>query len=288
MDATRPDNPERWGWHLHPVSTLETDAIWQPSRQHIGWLDGGDVYLQPGAAYAAARALAQAEGTDIGLQPMALWKRLHQNGLLASRERDRNVVHRWIGGREYGVLHLHAKTLEDSSAPKSEKSEKSEEQGVRVGEPLAAARPERSAAGHHADFSDFSDFSDIGAQSAEITCEGGHPLRSVGSVSLGPVQNGSHDPHASPPQASCAKGHRDWVLASSGLEQGTPRRYAHVCCTCLSEDEYGAWLPERCAECGVYLKVRDRAGPCPGCGSGGGVDGADEELSNDEMEELRV
>src|SRR2546423_824160 len=130
MDGTRPADPERWGWHLQPVGTVATEVIWQPSRQHIGWLDGADVYLQPGAAYAAVRGLAQAEGTDVGLQPMALWKRLHQKGLLASREGDRNVIHSFIGGRQQGVLHLRAATLDDYSAPKSEKSEKSEEQGA--------------------------------------------------------------------------------------------------------------------------------------------------------------
>lgn len=117
-----PENPDRWGWSWQ---TVGDESVWRPSHQHIGWLEGSDIYLEPQSAYAAVRGRAQAEGTDLGVRPMTQWKRLHEKGLLASRNKDSNIVTRSIAGRDVGVVHIHAAILEHYSVQGSQRSAKS-------------------------------------------------------------------------------------------------------------------------------------------------------------------
>jgi hypothetical protein len=104
-----PPDAERWGWRLEQVGE---NAVWRSSRQHVGWIDGEEVYLQPEASYAAVRAAAQAQGSDLGVLQRTLWKRWREKGWLALREGDRNHVERVLGGTRQPVLHLHSRLFE--------------------------------------------------------------------------------------------------------------------------------------------------------------------------------
>ena len=117
-----PPSPERWGWQRRDVGE---ELTWVPlTPQRIGWVDGEDLYLQPDAAYAAVRRLAQDEGDGVPLAPKTLWKRLDEKGLLASRDEDgRNLVRRTLGGDRRRVLHIAASTLEGPMAGKSGQSD---------------------------------------------------------------------------------------------------------------------------------------------------------------------
>ena len=117
-----PPSPERWGWQRRDVGE---ELTWVPlTPQRIGWVDGEDLYLQPDAAYAAVRRLAQDEGDGVPLAPKTLWKRLDEKGLLASRDEDgRNLVRRTLGGDRRRVLHIAASTREGPMAGKSGQSD---------------------------------------------------------------------------------------------------------------------------------------------------------------------
>jgi hypothetical protein len=103
-------SPEVWGWRTRDESGGDRAA----AGRCIGWVDDGDLYLEPEAAYAEAQELARHQGESISLNARTLWKRLHEHGYLASRDenRQRFTIRRPLGGlprRE--VLHLRAASL---------------------------------------------------------------------------------------------------------------------------------------------------------------------------------
>nr|MBA2782790.1 DUF3854 domain-containing protein [Rubrobacteraceae bacterium] len=82
----KPENPGRWGWRYG----LDD---WSPRGRRMGWLAAdGSLLLEPGVAYATAQRTARDQGIALLVNPRTLWKRLHEKGLLASREvaRGRN------------------------------------------------------------------------------------------------------------------------------------------------------------------------------------------------------
>jgi hypothetical protein len=80
----------------------------------VGWIDGDNVYLDPDAAYKAAREMA-VDGSGVSISVETLKRRLKDQGLLASTDLDtkrRSVcVRRTIEGRRREVLHFLASTL---------------------------------------------------------------------------------------------------------------------------------------------------------------------------------
>jgi hypothetical protein len=74
----------------------------------IGWAEGGDIYLEPTAAYRAVQVAASAAGESLSVSEQTLRKRLHEKGLLASVDEARQTltVRRMINGSAKSVLHL--------------------------------------------------------------------------------------------------------------------------------------------------------------------------------------
>jgi hypothetical protein len=94
-------NPRGFGWdnsgsEPRPLGTL------------IGWTDGESLYLEPGAAFAAAQRVARSQGRSIPGEQKTLSKRLAEKGLLVTvdRGRGRNTIRKRIAGSRREVLHL--------------------------------------------------------------------------------------------------------------------------------------------------------------------------------------
>ncbi len=100
IDGGKPDSADAlaYGWR---------DG--EPQGDRIGWLDGGDLYLQPDAAYSLAQRMATG-GEGLTISSQTLWKRLNEAGLLASTDtaRNTNKVRRTIAGKSNPVIHLRA------------------------------------------------------------------------------------------------------------------------------------------------------------------------------------
>lgn len=107
-DGGVPSEPQAWGWRWDSGS----DG-WRPQGHRIGWLDAGNVYLEPEAALAVVQQLGDDTGDGIAIASATLRKRLHERGLLASidQKRDRLVVRRRLERKRRAVLHVKAAVL---------------------------------------------------------------------------------------------------------------------------------------------------------------------------------
>ena len=113
-DGDAPDEPDRWGWQMVIVGTGDQQREeWRPKGERVGWLDADDLFLDPEASFAAVQKLARDQGTSVPIKARTLWKRLSEQGHLASRDPGRrtNTVRRTIGGRRSEILHLKASTF---------------------------------------------------------------------------------------------------------------------------------------------------------------------------------
>jgi hypothetical protein len=107
-----PEDAARWGWQFAPSGDHEREA-WRPHDERLGWIGNGDLLLDPDAAFAAAQKLARDQGTAIAVRQRTLWKRLAEQGLLASRDsaRGTSTVRRTIEGMRRDLLHLRTSAL---------------------------------------------------------------------------------------------------------------------------------------------------------------------------------
>jgi hypothetical protein len=114
-DGDRPANPAAWGWRgAEVVSRDGRDTRWDPQGRCIGWIDGPDLYLEPEAAYAEAQEMARHQGESLPVAARTLVRRMHERGLLASRDtaRKRLTVRRRLAGHERReVIYLRADSL---------------------------------------------------------------------------------------------------------------------------------------------------------------------------------
>jgi hypothetical protein len=135
-----PDGPAAWGWKR------AADRGWIEQGRRIGWLDGGDLLLDPESAFAEANRLAQDQGEAFGVSHNTLYKRLKERGMLVSTDPERNTTRRTIGGDRHRVLHLRASLLTESgpSGPSGPDVEKQAEKGPLSGTASSGAREERS------------------------------------------------------------------------------------------------------------------------------------------------
>jgi hypothetical protein len=110
-----PESPEAWGWHVVSVEEAPDGerTRWMPQGVHVGWVCGGDVYLETEAAMKGAQAVGNATGDPISLLAPTLAKRLRDAGLLASTDPDgvHIEVRRRLSGSRKRVLHLAAETM---------------------------------------------------------------------------------------------------------------------------------------------------------------------------------
>lgn len=100
-----PSDANRWGWQQVPVT--QGPMGWRSRGDCIGWIDGGDAYLEPHAAHRVAQRMAGlADGVSVGER--TLRKRLSEGGFLASVDRDRSkiAVRRTLQGARRDVLHF--------------------------------------------------------------------------------------------------------------------------------------------------------------------------------------
>jgi hypothetical protein len=109
-DGGYPEAPAAWGWRHEDA---HGGPIWRPQGRRVGWLDAGDVLLEPDASYAEAQELARLQGDSLTAQPRTLWRRLRERGLLASWDaaRETLTVRRTLGGQRRDVLHLRTSCL---------------------------------------------------------------------------------------------------------------------------------------------------------------------------------
>jgi hypothetical protein len=99
-----PDDAAVWGWQRKP------NGRWTPSGTRIGWVAGGDLFLDPAASYQVACDLA---GSERLVGEQALRHRLRERGFLASVDAGREMVQvrRTLEGRPRQVLHLKSRDL---------------------------------------------------------------------------------------------------------------------------------------------------------------------------------
>jgi hypothetical protein len=109
--GSQPENAACWGWQFVGSGDYERE-VWRPHGEGLGWIRHDDLLLDPDAAFAAAQKLARDQGTAIPIKQRTLWKRLVEQGLLASRDQARgSTVRLTIQGMRRDLLHLRASTL---------------------------------------------------------------------------------------------------------------------------------------------------------------------------------
>ena len=110
--GAHPKNAACWGWQLDASGSGDEREAWRPQGDRLGWIRKDDLLLDPDAAYAAAQKLARDQGTAIATKQRTLWKRLDEQGLLASRDQARgSTVRLTIQGMRGDLLHLRTSTL---------------------------------------------------------------------------------------------------------------------------------------------------------------------------------
>ena len=100
----------RWGWRVREFNAATgRGESYNPCGECIGWTDDTEVYLDPEAAYKAARQFAEQGGAPLGVSKYALQQQLNARHLLSMTEGPgRLTVRRNVGGRTRNVLHLNA------------------------------------------------------------------------------------------------------------------------------------------------------------------------------------
>ncbi len=115
-----PYPPEAFGWKVIVKDEGgDTDGgggerrVYAPQGRRIGWIDGDHLYLDAGAAHAAAQRVATETNGPVLVPPATLSRRLHERGLLRSGEPSRfgYAVRKVLEGKRRPVLHLHVGVL---------------------------------------------------------------------------------------------------------------------------------------------------------------------------------
>jgi hypothetical protein len=125
-DGDAPVDAGAWGWRRVAYVTRDGPGHrWEPVGRRVGWVEGGELYLEPEASHAAAQEMARDQGEALSVPPRTLHRRLKERGLLASWDtrRQRNTVRRTLEGvRDRDVLHLRADALFPPGGEPSEPS----------------------------------------------------------------------------------------------------------------------------------------------------------------------
>jgi len=107
-----PKNAKAIGWHRRVSSGDENQYTeWIPKGDRIGWIDGGEIFLDPDASFRVVQRMAPMDG--ILITSKTLWKRMRERKMLASTDekRSRNTVRKTLSGSRREVLHLKRQTL---------------------------------------------------------------------------------------------------------------------------------------------------------------------------------
>jgi hypothetical protein len=137
----KPENPGRWGWRYG----LDD---WSPRGKRIGWVAAdGSLLLAPGIAFAVAQRTARDQGIALLVNQRTMWKRLHEKGLLASRDSrgGRNTTRTTIDGNRKTVIHLIPGALlpeDDPNGPNDPPRDERGGPGPKMQAVLPAPQPE--------------------------------------------------------------------------------------------------------------------------------------------------
>ncbi len=107
-----------WGWESSEVNTQYGPELRHRAKgARIGWVDGGELYLEPAAVYAELQKFARDQGDSVSVTERTLWKRLNERGMILSREEPHITVKRSFEGvGRVRVLHISTSTLYTSGA----------------------------------------------------------------------------------------------------------------------------------------------------------------------------
>lgn len=110
LDGGAPGDEGQWGWQL--VGSGDHQRLVSRGKC-IGWLDGGNLYLEPTASFGMAQELGRSTGEPLVVGQITLNKRLKEKGLLASTDVTRGTltVRRRVCGESVPVIHLRADAL---------------------------------------------------------------------------------------------------------------------------------------------------------------------------------
>lgn len=115
-DGDHPESADAWGWRFSGSATGE----WQPQGNRVGWLEEGNLYLDPHAAYSTVQKLAAAQGHPIPLSQPTFWKRAKDNvpSPLQSHDekRQRTTIRRRFAGIDQTVVHVRMDVFLDPSS----------------------------------------------------------------------------------------------------------------------------------------------------------------------------
>jgi hypothetical protein len=111
VEGNKPTEPTRFGWRAYQVGTGDYQRTdWRPQGDSIGWVNEatGDLWLEPDAALAVVKRIANDTGDSFTITRTTLCKRLKERGLLLSIEHARETltVRRKLAGATHAVLHL--------------------------------------------------------------------------------------------------------------------------------------------------------------------------------------
>jgi hypothetical protein len=116
--GTHPEGHEAaCGWRLDGSS-------WQPQGDRVGWLDRDSLFLEPHAAYGAARRMVS-DGSGVEVTVVTLERQLRDRKLLMATDPKRRTltVRRKVEGRQQDVLHLSVSFLLLSAEENADKAD---------------------------------------------------------------------------------------------------------------------------------------------------------------------
>jgi hypothetical protein len=102
-DGRPPKQATEYGWR---EETTASGYDWRSCGPRIGWVEEGDLLLQPEAAFAAIQRMGKDTGEPIHVSLEMLIRLLKQRRILISSDDDRNLKSIKIDGSKTRVLHI--------------------------------------------------------------------------------------------------------------------------------------------------------------------------------------
>src|SRR5262249_24134874 len=104
-----PTPPQRYGWKAEEFAAGATSGFrYKPQGPCVGWLAGGELYLEPEASFAVAQSLARDQGDALAVTPVTLRRRVTEQGLRGATDEGRGKLtgRRTLQGARREVLHV--------------------------------------------------------------------------------------------------------------------------------------------------------------------------------------
>jgi hypothetical protein len=111
-DGNPPRDAGNMGWQPRKRFPPFGGHSWEPRGRRIGWVDGDNLYLEPGSVFAELQSLSRLQGDQLGVTQRTLHNRLAEAGLLATDGGVRGrPVRRVLDGMRREVLHMRISAL---------------------------------------------------------------------------------------------------------------------------------------------------------------------------------